>query len=135
MCVRKFWFKALKALNFCSFFISEPSSCCYSISFLGYWHSHSRNFCFLWIQASHCNRQCLGLTEEHCLTLIRIHEVKENDFISSFFMGGKVKILEDFWEISTILNLPQNVSYQPRTTWISFWAAARTCLLCVWCKS
>ena len=41
------------------FNISEPSSCCYSISFLGYWHSHSSNFCSLWIQASHCNRQCL----------------------------------------------------------------------------
>ena len=41
------------------FLISEPSSCCYLISFLGYWHSHSSNFCSLWIQASHCNRQCL----------------------------------------------------------------------------
>ena len=41
------------------FFISEPSSCCSSISFLGYWHSHSINFCSSWIQTLHCNRQCL----------------------------------------------------------------------------
>ena len=57
----------------------------------------------------------IELTEEHCLTLIRIHAFKGNDYISSFFKGGKEKILEDYWEISTILNLPQNVRYQPRT--------------------
>ena len=68
----------------------------------------------------------IELTEEHCLTLIRIHAFKGNDYMWSFFKGGKEKILEDYWEISTILNLPQNVSYQPRTTCVSLWAGART---------
>ena len=61
----------------------------------------------------------IELTEEHCLTLIRIHAFKGNDYMWSFFKGGKEKILEDYWEISTILNLPQNVSYQATMTWMS----------------
>ena len=40
------------------FCIREPSSCCYYINFWGYWHSYSGNFCSLWSQASHYNRQC-----------------------------------------------------------------------------
>ena len=34
----------------------------------------------------------IELTEEHCLTLIKIHAFKGNDYISSFFKGGKEKI-------------------------------------------
>ena len=47
------------------FYIREPSSCCYSISFWEYWHSHSGNFCSLWSQASHyCTIDSVSVKKE-----------------------------------------------------------------------
>ena len=91
------------------------------------------------IQASHYNRPCLigynrADRRAYCLTLIGIHAFSGNDDVSCFFKRVKEKILENYWEISTILNLPRNVRYEPRKTWRSLWAARKTCLLCVWCK-
>ena len=50
----------------------------------------------------------IELTEEHCLALIRIHAFKGNDYVSSFFKGGKVKKLEDFYnfELASKCELP-----------------------------
>ena len=106
--------------------------CCYSISFLGYWNSHSGDFCSLWTEASHYNRQCSFKEEkkylvwynradrkECCWALVGIYTFIGNHYISYFFKRDKDKMLEDSWVISKIFHLLQNVRYQPRTTWAS----------------
>ena len=95
----------------------------HSISFLQYRYSHSGNFCSSWIQALHYNwqwfwkykqkeylagyqradrRVLLGINGNTCIHWKLIYIL--------FFQERPRKVLEDYWEISKLFNLQQNLS-------------------------
>ena len=74
------------------FFISETSLCFYSIRFLECWHSHFSNFCSLWIQASHYNRQCLigyNRADRKALLDINQNTCIQRKWLYTIFLQGR----------------------------------------------